>query len=113
MQCCDDLYTEPHAFLLEPLIMSGVKVVTALHSTLLPVYQKPTRGETLAANLSKHFYTKSCSAILSHPGSCAEQVIELTAGQQQPIVEFLPHYSPEAFKNVKPPAPARKGISFA
>ena len=53
--------TEPHAFYLEPLIASGVKVVTALHATVLPVYQPPLRLQKRTVELSRHFYERSAT----------------------------------------------------
>ncbi len=103
--------TEPHPFLLEPLIAQGLKVVTAIHATLLPVFKDAGRGTKAAVDLAKHFYEKSCYAILSHPGPCTTQIVDLTQGNHRPIVEFLPLYRADFFDGVTPPpkrAPGEK-----
>jgi glycogen synthase len=104
--------TEPHPFLLEPLIARGLKVVTAIHATLLPVFQQPGRGTKLALQLGRHFYEKSCFAILSHPGPCTTQIVELTHGKHRPIVEFLPLYQADFFSGVTPPPKREPGQKF-
>jgi glycogen(starch) synthase len=95
--------TEPYPFLLEPLALRGVKVVPALHATLLPEFKEPSRGAKVLTRASRHLFERSCAAILSHPGPCAKQAYELTRGQPQPIVEFLPLFRRERFAQVRPP----------
>ena len=95
--------TEPHPFLLEPLIARGLKVVTAIHATLLPVFRQAGVGTRAAVQLSRHFYEKSCFAILSHPGPCTTQIVELTKGKHRPIVEFLPLYQSDFASGITPP----------
>jgi glycosyltransferase involved in cell wall biosynthesis len=95
--------TEPHPFLLEPLIQMGVKVVPALHATILPEFRPSSRAARMAMQLSRHFYGSACTAILSHPGACVRQVVELTNGRPRPIVEFLPLYRPDYATGIAPP----------
>jgi len=60
--------------------------------------------------MSRHFYERSCTAILSHPGLCTTQVVALTEGRSRPIVEFLPLYKGDSFEGI--PAPRRTDGKF-
>lgn len=95
--------TEPHPVFLEPLSLRGVHVVPALHALLWPEFRKPSRVLALMIRLSRHFFSSSCSAILSHPGLAVEQTKKLTHNKHQPIVEFLPLYPHGMFANAAQP----------
>lgn len=102
--------TEPHPFLFEPLALKGVRVVPSIHATVLPEFKPASRVMKSAVRLSKHFYERTSAAILSHPGPCARQIVELTQGRARPIVEFLPLYRPDWFQGITPPR--RDGSTF-
>jgi len=102
--------TEPHPFLFEPLALTGVKVVPSIHATVLPEFKPASRVMKTAVHLSRHFYERTSAAILSHPGPCARQIVDLTQGRARPIVEFLPLYRSDWFQGIAPPR--RDGSAF-
>lgn len=95
----------PYPFLIQGLAARGVHLVPALHAILWPEFTRPSRLRRLMVQLSQRFYSSTCTAILSHPGSTVQQVNELTAGHARPIVEFLPLFRGDLFAGVAPPDP--------
>ncbi len=98
--------TEPYPFLLEPLAFRGVHVIPALHALMWSAFRKRNFPRWLMTRLSRHFYARTCPAILSHPGLAVQQVHELTQGKPRPIVEFLPLFPRDMFANSARPDPA-------
>lgn len=95
--------TEPYPFLLEPLAWRGVRIVPALHASLLPEFKPSTAARRLMTRLSRHFFAKTCPAILTHPGVAARQATELTGGKPRPLVEFIPLFRSDLFEGMPPP----------
>jgi glycosyltransferase involved in cell wall biosynthesis len=95
--------TEPYPFLLEPLARRGIAIVPALHATLLPEFKRAGLVRRLSVRMSRHFFKRTCPAVLTHPGACARQAHEVAAGQPRPLVEFLPLYRGNVFAGVAPP----------
>ncbi len=93
----------PYPFLTEGLAKEGVSMYPALHATLLPEFLEPSKLRKLAVRLSKRFYSKTATAVLSHPGITVRQVHDLTGNNSRPIVEFLPLLRADAFPGCEPP----------
>jgi hypothetical protein len=70
----------PYPFLLTPLAASGVRRVPALHAILWPEFTRASLARRVAARLSGGFFTRTCQAILSHPGGAVRRVHQLTHG---------------------------------
>jgi glycosyltransferase involved in cell wall biosynthesis len=100
-----------HWFPLSSFSRHGIKVVACLHNTLWPVLQKPGLAGRLLLRWARPFFARDCFAVLSHPGTCVDQVAALTGGQSRPLVPFLPYYRPSMFdgiaSRVEPPSPFR------
>jgi glycogen synthase len=95
--------TEPYLFLFEHLAWRGIHVIPAFNALLQPAFGRPSLANRAVTRLSRHFLSKSCSAILSHPGPGVRQSFDLTGGKPRPILEFLPLYERDMYASVRPP----------
>jgi glycogen(starch) synthase len=86
-----------HWFVLTLLAWLGVKVVPSVHNTLWLPSISPKRSARLLLRLARPLFARQSFAILSHPGTCAQQVIELSGGESRPIVPFVPLYRKATF----------------
>lgn len=92
-----------HWFVLSVLSWLGVQVIPSLHCVLWRKYAPQRTSEKLSLKLNRNFFANRCTAILSASNDITEQVQQITAGQQQPIVEFLPTYRRTEFVGVGEP----------
>lgn len=92
-----------HWFVLSLLSWLGVQVIPSLHCVLWRKYAPQRTSEKLSLKLNRNFFANRCTAILSASNDITEQVQQITAGQQQPIVEFLPTYRRTEFAGVGEP----------
>ena len=100
---------EPMAFLLEPLRLSGVKLVQALHCVLWSEFRPRPRSWKILAPLLGRSYRRGISAVLSASHYITQQVEAVAGGGPVcPIVEFLPTFRAEAFSSVAPPQHDRR-----
>jgi len=90
-------------FTLSLLPWLGVKVIPSLHCVLWRKYASQRRVEGLILGLSRSLFASGCTAILAVSEDISEQVAQLTAGQHQPIVKFLPTYRHTEFAGVAEP----------
>lgn len=100
--------SEPYPFLLNPLAWQGIRIIVALHATLLPEFKEPTKALRLFTRMSRRFFQRTCAAVLSHPGACARQARTVAGGRPRPILEFLPYYDRSTFEGFTPPDPKSK-----
>jgi glycogen synthase len=100
-----------HWFPLKTFARHGIKVVACLHNTLWPVLHRPGLVGRTLLRWARPLFARDCLAVLSHPGTCVEQVAALTGGRSRPVVPFLPFYRPATFdgiaSRVEPPSPFR------
>ncbi|GET41463.1 glycosyltransferase family 4 protein [Microseira wollei] len=92
-----------HWFVLSLLTWLGVKAIPTIHCTLWCKFLPQRRVEKLILGLNRNFFAKDCTAILGIGNEVAKQVAQLTSGQHQPIVEFIPTYSTKEFVGVGEP----------
>jgi glycosyltransferase involved in cell wall biosynthesis len=96
-----------HWFMLSLLAWVGVKVVPAVHNTLWLPMALPKRSERLLLRLARPLFARQSFAILSHPGTCARQVVELSKGMSRPIVPFVSLYRKQTFAGLPERGEAR------
>ncbi|MEQ8541379.1 MAG: glycosyltransferase family 4 protein [Coleofasciculus sp. D1-CHI-01] len=81
----------------------GIRVIPSLHCLFWRKYTSLGRAERLKSRLSRNFFAKDCTAILVASDDITEQVKQITAGQHQPVVEFLPTYRRQDFAQIDQP----------
>ncbi len=81
----------------------GIRVIPSLHCLFWHKYGSLGRAERLKSRLSRNFFAKDCTAILVASDDITEQVKQITAGQHQPVVEFLPTYRRHEFAEIEQP----------
>jgi glycosyltransferase involved in cell wall biosynthesis len=89
-----------HWFPFKTFARRGIQVVACLHNTLWPVLQRPGLAGRTLLRWARPLFARDCLAVLSHPGTCVEQVAALTGGQSRPVVPFLPFYRPAMFDGI-------------
>jgi glycosyltransferase involved in cell wall biosynthesis len=99
--------TEPYPFLLEPLRFLGVSVIQSLHCVLWPFWRPRPAAVNATASLLGRAYRKNIAAVLSASHYITEQVQSLAGPAACPIVEFLPTFREEAYRNVPAPTSTR------
>lgn len=92
-----------HWFVLSLLPWLGVRVLPALHCVLWPKYAPHRMVERLLLRLSRSLFVSGCTAILTASDDISEQVAQMTMGQHQPLIEFLPMYRRTQFTGVAEP----------
>lgn len=99
-----------HWFVLSLLSLFGVRVIPALHCVLWPKFHSPGRAQRLLNRVNQRFFQQRAWMILSASQDINRQVMQITAGQPRPVIDFLPTYRRETFADV--PAPNREGENF-
>jgi len=89
-----------HWFLVSAFARRGIKVVACLHNSLWPAFRKPGRVNRLLLRWGRPLFADGCVSVLSHPGTCQDQVVELTEGRHRPVVPFVPFYRPTRFDGI-------------
>lgn len=92
-----------HLFVLSLLPWLGVQVVPSVQCVLWRKYVPQRMVEKLILRLSRRLFASDCFAILTASEDISEQVAQLTAGQHQPLVTFLPTYRRTEFAGVVEP----------
>jgi glycogen synthase len=90
-------------FVLSLLPWLGIQVIPSLHCTLWRKYIPPSTARKLILRLSRNFFAKDCVAILAISDEIGEQVVQLTQGQNKPILRFSPVYRREQFDGIDEP----------
>ncbi len=94
-------------FILSLLSWLGVQVIPSLHCVLWRKYLPQRKAEKLILKLSRNFFAKDCTAILTASVDVSEQVAELAGGQSRPILPYLPTYRRSEFTGVGKPNESR------
>jgi glycosyltransferase involved in cell wall biosynthesis len=92
-----------HWFVLSLLSWFGVQVIPSLHCVLWRKYVPQSKAQKLILRLSRNFFARHCTAILTASEEISEQLQQLTGVQHLPIVQFLPTYRRTEFANVGEP----------
>lgn len=92
-----------HLFVFSLLPWLGVQVVPSVHCVLWRKYTPRRMVESLILKLSRSLFVSNCFAILTASEDISEQVAQLTSGQHQPLVNFLPTYRRTEFAGVAAP----------
>jgi glycogen(starch) synthase len=92
--------TSQYWFLMSLPAALGVKIVPVLHGTLWLAERPPTLSQKLLLSMARPLFARQAFAILSHPGTCVRQVLELTGGRSRPVVPFIPFYREETFAGI-------------
>ena len=79
------------------IAQTGRQVIPAVHNTLWLASTPPDRAARAFLRLARPLFARDSLAILSHPGTCVEQVRALTGGRPRPIVPFLSFYRRDTF----------------
>ncbi|MEQ8961895.1 MAG: hypothetical protein RLP02_28875 [Coleofasciculus sp. C2-GNP5-27] len=90
-------------FVLSLLPWLGIQVIPSLHCTLWQKYIPLSTARKLILRLSRNFFAKDCVAILAISDEIGEQVVQLTQGQNKPILRFSPVYRREQFDGIDEP----------
>jgi glycosyltransferase involved in cell wall biosynthesis len=89
-----------HWFPFKKAARHDIKVVVCLHNTLWPVLHQPGVVGRALLRWARPLFARDCLGVLSHPGTCVEQVATLTGGQSRPVVPFLPYYRAATFDGI-------------
>jgi len=92
-----------HWFVLSLLSFLGVQAVPSLHCTPMCKFGPQRKIDKLLARLNRHFFAKSCTAIMSASDEIDKQLANLTGGKTKSIVQFKPTYRRTEFATVKQP----------
>ncbi len=92
-----------HWFILSILSLLGVQVIPSLHCVLWRKYIPQSREEKILLKLSSDFFANRCMAILTASNEINEQLKQLTASENLPLVNFLPTYQRTEFAEVGEP----------
>ncbi|MEQ9370563.1 MAG: glycosyltransferase family 4 protein [Coleofasciculus chthonoplastes F3-SA18-01] len=90
-------------FLLSLLPWLGVQVIPSLHCVLWRKYISPSRVERLMLSLSRPLFAKYSTAILAVSDEIADQVKQITGGENRPILRSFPVYRREQFEGIDEP----------
>lgn len=90
-------------FIFSLLPKFGIDVIATLHCVLWPKYWTLNGVKGFFWKLNSHFFSSTCSSIMSISQDVNEQVYALTKGKAKPIVNFLPIYRENEFDDVLPP----------
>ena len=97
-------------FVLFILPWLGVQVIPTLHCVLWRKYAPQRMVEKLILRLNRSLFVSGCTAILTASDDISEQVAQLTSGQHQPLVKFLPTYRRTEFTDVAEPDDKRSPL---
>jgi len=92
-----------HWFVLSLFPWLGVQVIPTLHCVLWRKYSPQSIAERLILRLGCSLFMSGCTAILTASDDISEQVTQLTSGQHQPLVKFLPTYRRKEFTDMAEP----------
>lgn len=92
-----------HWFVLSLLSFLGVQAVPSLHCTPMRKFGPQRKIDQLLSRLNRHFFAKSCTAIMSISDDIDKQLANLTGGKTKCIVQFKPTYRHTEFATVKQP----------
>ena len=89
-----------HWFMLVPLRWLGIRVVPNLVNTLWRPNVPLTWAQRIVQSLDRLLFSRCAMAILTASCDISAQVTKLTRGKNRPIVEFMPLYRRELFRQV-------------
>jgi glycosyltransferase involved in cell wall biosynthesis len=92
-----------HWFVLSILPWLGVQVIPSLHCVLWRKYIPQRRVEKILLNLGSDVFANRCTAILTASNEITEQLKQLTASENLPLVHFFPTYQRTEFVAVGEP----------
>lgn len=94
------VFNSEYSFILSILSKFGIKIIPTLHCALWS-QNSLSKIQKLLVKMNKRFLSNDCLAILSISKNINEQVKKNTNNQQKFIINFLPTYRRNEFKNVK------------
>lgn len=89
-------------FLLSPLKLRSVLIVSALHCLLWPKFRKLRLSWRVLSSLNAIFYAKCVSGILVASNDIVEQIRTLIGNHNVPIDIFLSTYPEDQFSSIRP-----------
>jgi glycogen synthase len=97
-------------FVLRLLPLLGIRVIASLHCVLYPKYRPLKPLQRILRHISRKFFIRDASRILTMSDDIAQQVSQTTQGRQRPTLPFLPTYRRHKFEGI--PGPDAAGSPF-